>query len=111
MYKLKGEVMNNASKQKLGKRLLAVVVSVLATIAVMAVGVYAAQESFSIQVQNEVDIAISKVDGVFSARRGGDMIYTGTNRVADTQSLIGVGKHDNGSYIRTDSSGNFLIIS
>lgn len=74
--------MNNLQKRKLRKRLMAVVVSICACVAVMAVGVYAATTNFSIQVSNEVDINLSLVAGKLSAKRGGDVIY-GTVSMGD----------------------------
>lgn len=115
--------MNQANRQKLGKRLLAVVISILATVAVMGVGVYASTSNFSIQVQNKVDINISTVNGVFSARRGGDVIYglesLGDNgkdtagrgpRFANTDDILNKDYPMSADFALTDESGKYLVI-
>lgn len=115
--------MNHANKQKLGKRLLAVVISILATVAVMGVGVYASTSNFSVQVENKVDIHISTVNGVFSARRGGDVIYgnvsLGDNgkdtegrgpRSANTDEFVGKQYPLTYEEALADESGKYLVI-
>lgn len=115
--------MNRLSKQKLGKRLIAVIVSIMASVAVVAVGVYASSSNFSVQVKNEVDINVATVNGTLSARRGGDVIY-GTESLGDngkdssgkgpimaeTQSLITSGVLSSGALATPDSSGNYLVL-
>ena len=115
--------MNHANKQKMGKRLLAVVISILATVAVMGVGVFASTSNFSVQVENKVDIHISTVNGVFSARRGGDVIYgnvsLGDNgkdtagygpRFANTDDIVGKQYPLNYETALADESGKYLVI-
>ena len=115
--------MNRLSKQKLGKRLIAVIVSIMASVAVIAVGVYASSSNFSVQVRNEVDINIATVNGTLSARRGGDVIYgtvsLGDNgkdssgkgpTMAETQSLITNGVLSSGALATPDSSGKYLVL-
>lgn len=71
--------MNYNERRKIGKRFLVAIVSILACVAVMAVGVYAASANFSVTVENEINIQISKVDGVLYGKRGGDVIYGTTS--------------------------------
>ena len=115
--------MSYVIRQKLGKRLLAVVISILATVAVMGVGVFASTSNFSVQISNKIDISISKVDGVFAARRGGDVIYGNESlgdsgrdsagrgpRFANTDELVGKQYPLGYEFALADESGKYLVI-
>ena len=67
--------MNNLQKRKLKKRVVVALISMLSCIAVMAVGVYAATNTFAVEITNQVAIDISQVDGELYAKRYGDVIY------------------------------------
>lgn len=70
------------NKRQLRKRLMITLISIVSCIAIMAVGVYAASNSFEVQVQNEVSINIEKVDGNLYGKRGGDVLL-GTVSLGD----------------------------
>lgn len=58
------------------------IISLLSCIAIMAVGVYAAQQSFTVQVENKIDIQVTTVNGTLWGKRVGDVVL-GTKSMGD----------------------------
>ena len=57
------------------KKLLITLMSVMATVCFLAVGVLASARSFSIEVANVLDIALENVEGTLLANRTGGVVY------------------------------------